>query len=323
MIYTSITLAVVAVLLYFYHDLHLQQQVPKPKPKQQASASAASSTSLVPFTLGDLKRKLFPEFHAKYRNFSFQFATSSNVNVSILQKYKENNSGVGSAVWDGSMVLSHFLSKRAPVIFQKNGENRNADVIEIGAGQGLVSITTSLILQKLNISASVYLTDGDESCLLQAEHNLQRHNLSSSINSMKFGVRAFTRLLRWGNSKDLDYFKDKTPSFVFAADVVFENEEKSNGTTNLLHEANHAFAALVQTFNSLITKEKSNILLLAYKRRRRREEKFFNLMRDNNFYKMIVKKRFILHHYRDIFEIYCFAKDMNSCTKSLGKMVRQ
>ena len=72
-----------------------------------STPSPPSSTALVPYTLGDLKQKLFPEFHAPHRNFSFPFATSSSFcNISILQQYKANNSGVGSAVWDGSAVLS-------------------------------------------------------------------------------------------------------------------------------------------------------------------------------------------------------------------------
>ena len=268
------------------------------------------STALVPFTLGDLKQKLFPEFHAPHRNFSFPFATNkTTLNVSILQQYKANNSGVGSAVWEGSAVLSAFIARRATALFPSHLEGEIV-VVEIGAGLGTVSITTSLVLNKLNRRGRIYVSDGDPSCLVQAQRNIRRHNTSKE-------VIATTHVVRWGNVLDIAPFEPS--AFVFAADVVFENEEVDEGGGGGLHGANHAFAALVETFDQLI--KHSNLLLLAYKRRRRREERFFNLMNDKGFYKTNVKRRYLHRRYRDLFEIICFSKSNLTCGERLGKLV--
>ena len=302
--------------------LYLAQHRPPPENKALLKPDPPPSLALVPFTLNDLKQKLFPNFHAKHRNFSFPFAaTHTKINVSILQKYKSNNSGVGSAVWEGSQVLSTFIARRALQIF----DSEQQVVVEIGAGQGLVSITAALVLHQMQLSGRVYATDGDESCLLQAQHNLDRHNLSQVENAAALLVKSTTNLVRWGNTSDVERML-RRPTWVFAADVVFENADATPtattttevGSTALLHEANHAFHALVSTFDILITKD--NALLLAYKRRRKREEKFFDLMRAHGFYVQPVKKRYLDRRFRDMFEILCFAKTVGGCSR-LGKLV--
>jgi len=311
-------------------------------------ASNSNSHTLVTYTYGPLKEKYFPEFHSPLRNFSFQFLNGiaeQRINVSIAQQYKANASGVGSAVWEGSAVLSSFISRRAYTLFLTTSASPVTPspqhvIIEIGAGQGLVSIVTTIALQKLQQQGSqsnqsgarVHVTDGDESCLVQTQRNLD-----SNIDNNVSNVVASTNVVRWGNLTDLASFG--TASWVFAADVVFENEnenenenddndnEKGNKKVEkenqkMLHAANHAFAALTKSFDYLIPQDSKGALLLAYKRRRKRESRFFDMMNDYGFHTSRVKKRFVHYKYRNMFELFCFAKDDTTCQERLGRLVK-
>ena len=227
-----------------------------------------------------------------------------------------------------------FLTKRATLIF----DNSNQIIVEIGAGQGLVSIVTSIVLQKLNKTGRIYVTDGDESCLVQTQKNIDRYSDTRNSNDTRGTVISTTNTVRWGVEKDIQHFEAAT--WVFAADVVFENKDVNKEDIELqqnnLHAANHAFKALTKTFDDLIptttttaaagttNESEGAALLLAYKRRRyNREVKFFALMKEKGFKKWNVKKRYVAHQYRNEFELICFDKNGKTCLQRLKQMVKE
>ena len=327
--------AIVILIISFIFSIPNSSNIGKTKLTTNIVTAPDLSNSLVVYTFGDLKKKFFPEFHAKHRNFTFPFLqTTTTINVSILQQYKFNSSGVGSAVWDGSAVLSTFLARRGDVVFGADANpGKPHVVVEIGAGQGLVSITSAMILTKLHhVGARVYATDGDASCLVQAQTNVDRHlNLTlntTSTNSKEQQptpvVTITTNLVRWGHEEDARSVIASAPAtWVLAADVVFENkaaEKKEEEEDVVLHGANQAFEALTKTFDQLMKRKQNNALLLAYKRRRDREERFFDMMKEKGFQSRRIKKRFVHRRYRDTFELICFDKD-GTCVQRLGRLV--
>jgi len=71
---------------------------------------------------------------------------------------------LGSVVWDGSFVMSHFLQRRGCAV-----NVTNLRVLEVGAGTGLVSMTA----MRLG-AATVVATDGDDLVLSLLQENLER-----------------------------------------------------------------------------------------------------------------------------------------------------
>lgn len=279
--------------------------------------------ALVPHTFTGLKEKFFPDFHAKYRNFSFPSARNSGrigyINVSIEQHYRKNGAGVGSAVWEGASVLSFFLARHGAHIFRMCGTKR-LNILEVGAGQALVSIVAGKLLSSEGFcqgGALLIATDGDANVLKQTRSNIAR-NVQTSRQ-----VDISTQNLKWGNLHDMEVVErllDKNaPLLILAADVVFElkSRKKNEGglqTENALHGANHAFLALATTFayfceSSDAFMHVGCVILLSYKKRRSRESAFFKFMSEKGFFGRRLKQRLIRpRRLRNSFQIIAFTR---------------
>ena len=66
----------------------------------------------------------------------FEFSNLKRRRVKIKQEYKANGAGLGSAVWDGSFVLSEYMQREVDV--------SKKCIVEIGCGLGLVSIVLGM-----------------------------------------------------------------------------------------------------------------------------------------------------------------------------------
>ena len=101
--------------------------------------------ALVPFTYAGAEHK--QTFLAPSR--IFEFSNLKRRRVKIKQEYKANGAGLGSAVWDGSFVLSEYMQREVDV--------SKKCIVEIGCGLGLVSIVLGMSGEENYIVA----TDGD------------------------------------------------------------------------------------------------------------------------------------------------------------------
>ena len=283
-------------------------------------ASGASSAVVV-HTYTGLKERYFPDFHSRYRNFTFssrggsEDADAGSINISIEQFYRRDGAGVGSAVWEGATVLSHFLAGSGGARVLGVGFNKSINVLEVGAGQGLVSITAGILLARRHQSAKIIVTDGDPNVLNQTTTNIQRNIANAS------SVNISAQLMKWDNVRDMStvrhQFDETTPLIILAADVVFELKpsNKSNSIVpsrnqnEQIHAPNHAFRALASTFDHFCSQTEHCLVLLAYKMRRARESQFFNDMRRKGFVRKKLKQRFLRpRSLRGVFQIFAFAQ---------------
>lgn len=232
-------------------------------------------------------------FDVANRTFNFQRVGA----VVIHQAYKEGGAGLGSAAWDGSVVLADFLAQTRPDCSDAAALIRGHRVLEIGAGVGLVSTVAAL----LNASA-VVATDGDAALL-----PLIRQNFASNIPNATLH-RSSAQLLRWGRAETQAATRRlggwEPFDVLLLADVVYEADGKkaakaagvvasspavtvmstgaaaaeanaSNATLLQIHGPGHAFRALLETLVVLTEAEANVDIFLSYKRRYGRERAFF------------------------------------------------
>lgn len=122
----------------------------------------------------------------------------------------------GGAVWPSAMALSRYMEEMGG---GSSGWWRGKDVVEIGAGIGLNSLTADSLGAR-----SVTLTDGDAGVLRLARQNAADNNLKNvRVENLKFGDRdAVSSLLSASTGKhfdvilgsDLTYKKSDWPTFV-------------------------------------------------------------------------------------------------------------
>ena len=240
-------------------------------------------------------------------NRTFGFQPRIERDVVIHQAYKEGGAGLGSAAWDGSVVLADFLAQLRPDCPDAAALIRGHRVLEIGAGVGLVSTVAGL----LNAS-TVVATDGDAALL-----PLIRQNFASNVPNATLN-RSSATLLRWGRVETQDAVRTagwEPFDVLLLADVVYEADGKkaakaagvvasspavtaeataaaaaaaataggaaargmnaSNATLLQIHGPGHAFRALLETLLVLTDAEADVDIFLSYKRRYGRERAFF------------------------------------------------
>ncbi|XP_067322956.1 protein-lysine methyltransferase METTL21E-like isoform X1 [Anolis sagrei] len=121
-------------------------------------------------------------------------------------KIREGIDSYGAVVWPSALVLCHFLEKN---VKSYNIDDKN--VIEIGAGTGLVSIVASLL------GARVIATD-----LPELIGNLQYNVLKNS--KMKCKHEPQVKELFWGVDLEKNFPKSSCQfDYILAADVVYHH----------------------------------------------------------------------------------------------------
>ena len=172
------------------------------------------------------------------------------------QQYREAGMGVGSALWDGSVILSEYLMRECDI--------RGKRVLVVGAGLGLEAMAAAIAG-----AAEVLCTDGDELLL-----PLTRENIASNL-SEEEAKSIEVKALLWGQEDHMEMAKQwgtKGPfDVILAADVVYESS--INMGTMM-----QAYEGLFETFLNLSTSK--TLILLAYKERFATEPLFFNVMNE-------------------------------------------
>jgi len=111
----------------------------------------------------------------------------------------------GLRTWDSSLHLASFLlSKQGSTYI----ENKN--VLELGAGTGLLSILCAKYLKAKHVFAS----DGSPDVVNAIQDNI-------FLNDLQDNPRIDSRILRWGRSLDEDEDgHEKTVDIILGADIV-------------------------------------------------------------------------------------------------------
>ena len=166
--------------------------------------------------------------------------------------------GFGGIVRDAALALARYIEAHPGTVAGKN-------VLELGAGMGLVSTACSLLG-----AARVVATDGDAAVVEACQRNIVRNLGVAAGGADKGGdgggggggARVLARVLRWG---DEGAEEAVAPPFdvILAADIVC-----------CVYEG--AYVALAGTLQRLCGKHAA--VLLSYKRRHGSEERFFELI---------------------------------------------
>lgn len=97
--------------------------------------------------------------------------------------------------WEASLLLTEWALQQ---------EMRGARILELGAGTGLVGITTA------KMGAQVTATDGSEVVMTRLSENFKLNKIDGEL-----------RMLLWGEEHEI---LDRKWDFIFAADVTYHDE---------------------------------------------------------------------------------------------------
>ena len=178
-------------------------------------------------------------FYEPERAFHF-----GNIDVTIAQDW--GGAGVAAVVWDFAIVLATYLQT---ISFEIKGKN----ILELGAGTGLVGIVTCFL------GANVVITDTAEA--LEATKNNVIRNLNSTSESTASRASFSVDVLHWG--KNLDSWKDNHWDYVIGADIIYIEE---------------TFSDLLRTLQVLTESNKQTVIFLSCKIRYDRDTRFLKLL---------------------------------------------
>ncbi|KAF9960408.1 Methyltransferase-like protein 21D [Mortierella alpina] len=87
--------------------------------------------------------------------------------------------GVGSTIWDAAIVLAKYLERCELLTLAAAPSSRSFNILELGAGTGIVGLAAARILSSRGVKASIVLTD-KENCMPLLQRNIEK-NPSSDI----------------------------------------------------------------------------------------------------------------------------------------------
>ncbi|KAF1318257.1 putative n2,n2-dimethylguanosine trna methyltransferase, partial [Globisporangium splendens] len=174
-------------------------------------------------------------------------STTFSIRGHVVSVGEVGNSGKGTGLttWDGSVVLAKYLEHA------RAGDIRGAQIVEVGAGTGLVGLSVALLGAK-----HVVLTD-----LEYTMENLKRNVAETLANVGRGGddegTDAATEAIGEVTTQVLDWFDPPTSvgsvDFVLASDVVWVEE---------------LIPPLVQTFDVLLrSSQVPTTVLMSYQKR--------------------------------------------------------
>lgn len=198
-----------------------------------------------------------PIFHEAERQFTF-------ANQSIWIKQNWADSGVAGVVWDAAIVLATYLQTLSNGDGSKSGLNnfevgpflRSKNVLELGAGTGLVGIVACLL------GADVVITDTKDA-LNRTIENVEG-NLGSSCKNLTVQERGSHKVevLHWG--QDLQKWKNTSWDIIVGADIVYIQE---------------TFKDLLETLKVLTESNKETLILLSCRIRYQRDLDFLDILK--------------------------------------------
>ncbi|TVY23729.1 Protein-lysine N-methyltransferase [Lachnellula hyalina] len=189
-----------------------------------------------------------------YKAASTTFIDLSNLLEPPLQLHEDLKSGCGGQLWPAGMVLAKQMLR-----YHRNSL-RNARILELGAGGGLVGLGVAL---GCSIDTPIYITD--------QENMLSLMGKNVTLNSLQ--SRVLPLVLNWGNPLPKDIIEQK-PNVILAADCVYFEP---------------AFPLLLATLEELLELSKDAVIFFCFKKRRRADMQFMKN----------AKKRFVVEEIED------------------------
>jgi len=171
-----------------------------------------------------------------------------------LRLHEDLTKGCGGQLWPAGMVLGkHVLRYRRDLL-------RDARILELGAGGGLVGLAVAL---GCNLQNSLYLTDQEEMFALMQQN--------ITLNGMEACVLPL--ILNWGEPLPEEIIRQK-PNLILAADCVYFEP---------------AFPLLLKSLEDLLELCSNAIVYFCFKKRRRADLQFMKN----------AKKKFVVEEIED------------------------
>ncbi|CAK7198201.1 Protein-lysine N-methyltransferase efm6 [Sporothrix eucalyptigena] len=167
-----------------------------------------------------------------------------------LRLREDLSEGCGGQLWPAGMVLAkHMLRYR-------RSEAANAQILELGAGGGLVGLAVALAKQAEAGSTpssetkgpSMYITDQKPMFALM-QYNIELNGLQNDVKAL---------ILNWGEPLP-EEVRRQPPNIVLAADCVYFEP---------------AFPLLLQTLEELLALDEKMVIYFCFKKRRRADNQF-------------------------------------------------
>ncbi|XP_069746791.1 protein-lysine methyltransferase METTL21C-like isoform X2 [Narcine bancroftii] len=175
-------------------EFKIKHQEELPEPEHQALTDVQ-----IPFNASK-RRVWLPSTYGYIPKESYQFA---GYDITIHEAIDH----FGAVIWPGAVELSHFLENN-----WKEFKLDDKNVIELGAGTGLLSIVACLL--------GAYVTATDLSCAIG---NLQSNLMRNTRNRCKYQSRV--KELAWNIDLDRKFpHSDLHYHYILAADVVYHHD---------------------------------------------------------------------------------------------------
>ncbi|KAE8445304.1 hypothetical protein EG329_013542 [Mollisiaceae sp. DMI_Dod_QoI] len=201
--------------------------------------SRSPSPEFSPLAIGEDLTPL-PEYKAA----STTTIDFSGILETPLKLHEDLTSGCGGQLWPAGMVLGHHILR-----YHKNSL-KNARILELGAGGGLVGLAVAL---KFQLDYPIYITDQENMI------DLMRKNIT--LNGLESRVKEL--VLNWGDPLPSDIVKEK-PDVILAADCVYFEP---------------AFPLLLATLEELLNLCREAVVYFCFKKRRRADMQFMKIAR--------------------------------------------
>ena len=197
-----------------------------------------------------------PIFHESERQFTF-----ANQSIWIQQNWAD--SGVAGVVWDAAIVLATYLQTLSNGDESKSGLSnvgvgsfKSKNILELGAGTGLVGIVACLL------GANVVITDTKDAL------NRTIENVEGNLGSCKSTIAVENKgshkveILHWG--QNLEKWKNTSWDIILGADIVYVQE---------------TFKDLLETLKVLTESNKKTLILLSCRIRYQRDLDFLDILK--------------------------------------------
>lgn len=100
--------------------------------------------------------------------------TPPSFSLLFLFLRSDRRGGVGSTIWDAAIVLAKYLERYDLLTRAAAQPSQSLNVLELGAGTGIVGLAAARILSSKGVKASVVLTD-KESCMPLLQRNIEKN----------------------------------------------------------------------------------------------------------------------------------------------------
>jgi predicted nicotinamide N-methyase len=190
-----------------------------------------------------------------HRTLTFPFDNDSGEISIRLQDIPLDNhdfESVGAQTWGGACVLAEMIAENPHAFLPRVKEDMN--ILELGAGTGLVSLALGQICAKRSLPAKIVATDFYPSVLANLKANIQANSPTTSPSP----VHIVCDFLDWQNPPS------DTPPYdiVLGADIVYDHRHApwiKNCLRNLLRKSPSALFHLVIPLRSTFSAESGTI----------------------------------------------------------------